>query len=68
MTGESDDEGREVGEGDGSPHPRGQREGRAVLGACFRNRLVFDGRDVGLAGPVEVGGSRIEAGRWLGPR
>ena len=43
-------------------------EGRAVPGACFRNRLVFDGRDVGLAGPVEVGGSRIEAGRWPGPR
>ena len=37
-------------------------------GACFRNRVVFDGRDVGLATRVEVGATRLEAGRWLGPR
>ena len=29
---------------------------RHGLRACFRNRLVFDGRDVGLATLVEVGG------------
>ena len=40
---------------------------RAVRGACFRNRLVFDGRDVGLATLVEVGATRIAAGRWPGP-